>query len=249
MLNLEAVFTLALGRLLWREHSGRAVVAAATLVTVGGAFVVADRAGGGGSGAGVLGLLAVGMATLAWALDNALSKPLAQRDPRAVVRGKALLGVTLSTVVAWSDGEPRPEVGAAMGVFLCGALGYGTSLRFYLAAQRALGAGRTASVFATAPFVGAAVAWAMGDRSGGAGLAAGAVLMGVGVFLHATERHTHPHAHAALEHEHAHTHDDGHHDHAHDPMPLGPHSHAHRHEPLVHSHAHAPDVHHEHEHE
>jgi hypothetical protein len=173
------------------------------------------------------------------------------------VRSKALIGALASAAVALGRAESLPGGGgadesgaalAAVGLVLCGAIGYGASLRLYLAAQRALGAGRTASVFATAPFVGAAVAWALGDRTGGPAVFAGAVMMAAGVFLHATERHSHEHAHVALEHDHAHTHDDGHHLHAHDPMPTGSHSHPHRHEPIVHAHPHAPDAHHEHEH-
>jgi hypothetical protein len=39
-----------------------------------------------------------------------------------------------------------------MSLFLIGATGYCLSLRFYLLAQRALGAARTGSVFAKAPF-------------------------------------------------------------------------------------------------
>jgi ABC-type nickel/cobalt efflux system permease component RcnA len=123
-------------------------------------------------------------------------------------------------------------------------------LRLYLLAQRAFGAARTGSVFAFAfaPFIGALLAIALGDRSSSWGMAVGGTLMLSGVVMHLSESHEHEHAHEALEHEHAHTHDDGHHDHVHDPMPVGPHSHRHRHEPMRHSHPHVPDVHHAHPH-
>jgi hypothetical protein len=122
------------------------------------------------------------------------------------------------------------------------------SLRFYLLAQRAFGAARTGSVFAFAPFIGAALAVALGDRSAGWMTAAGGTLMLIGVLLHIAESHSHEHAHDAIEHEHAHRHDDGHHQHAHDPMPDGAHSHPHRHEPIRHAHSHVPDAHHLHRH-
>jgi len=98
---------------------------------------------------------------------------------------------------------------------------------------------------AAAPFVGALVAFAMG-QSASPMLFGAAALMGLGVWLHATEHHEHWHAHAALAHDHAHYHDDGHHDHVHDPMPEGEHSHVHEHEERTHAHAHAEDVHHRH---
>jgi len=133
-------------------------------------------------------------------------------------------------------------------LLLVGASGYGLSLRFYLLAQRAFGAGRTGSVFAFAPFIGALGAYALGDRSFSGWLLGGGALMAVGEILHLSEFHEHEHKHEAMEHEHAHTHDDGHHTHTHEVMPAGAHSHWHRHEPMRHSHAHVPDLHHRHRH-
>jgi hypothetical protein len=127
-------------------------------------------------------------------------------------------------------------------------MGYGLSLRLYLLAQRSFGAARTGSVFAFAPFAGAAFALVLGDRSGSVWMIAGAALMISGILLHLTEYHSHTHEHEDMEHEHAHTHDDGHHTHNHVPMPLGPHNHRHRHLPLRHSHPHVPDEHHRHGH-
>jgi hypothetical protein len=145
--------------------------------------------------------------------------------------------------VALALGDVWPAASRAAALLAVGATGYGVSLGLYLRAQRELGAGRTASVFAAAPFCGAAVAWALGEPAGVSTLA-GAAVMGVGLVLHATERHEHAHAHDPLDHEHAHRHDDGHHDHAHDPMPEGEHSHPHHHDGLVHTHPHVPDLHH-----
>ena len=248
MLNLEAVFTLVLARLLYREHVGRRVAVAAALLVIGGALLVFDNGRSGKTATGALGLLAVAGASLGWALDNALAKPLSELDPAAVVAGKATVGAALSTMAALLLREPWPALLPLLGLVAVGATGYGLSLRLYLKAQRALGAGRTASVFASAPFCGALLAWALGERAGPYALGAG-VLMIVGLVLHLTERHVHRHEHHAQEHEHAHRHDDGHHDHVHDPMPAGEHTHAHRHRDLAHRHEHVPDLHHGHGHE
>ena len=141
-----------------------------------------------------------------------------------------------------------PSTTATLALFAVGATGYGLSLRFYLLAQRAFGATRTGSVFAFAPFIGAAIAFALGDRSGDAGLFAGGALMLAGIVLHLSERHGHEHVHDALDHEHAHRHDDGHHGHLHDATHAGAHSHRHPHRPTRHTHAHVPDAHHGHRH-
>jgi drug/metabolite transporter (DMT)-like permease len=246
MLNLEAVFTIVLARVLYREHVGRRVATAAALLALGGALLVVGRGAGGGAGSS-LGLLAVAGASFGWALDNALAKPLSQLDPAAVVAAKGALGATLAACASLALGETWPTPLPMLGLVLVGATGYGLSLRLYLKAQRALGAGRTASVFASAPFCGALLAWALGEPLGAYAVGAG-VIMIAGLVLHMTERHRHEHVHEGLEHEHAHRHDDGHHDHVHDPMPEGEHTHAHVHARTVHDHPHVPDVHHGHSH-
>jgi len=246
MLTLEALFTAVLARLLYGEQMDRRVWAAMALLLAGGVALVFDQ--GRQGGAQLWGLLAVLLATMAWGVDNTLSRALAERDPGQVVLGKALLGVAATVVLALLSGEPLPPPDAALGLLAVGATGYGLSLRFYLLAQRAFGAARTASVFAFAPFIGAAAAIALGERGGSWIMATGGLLMVLGVTLHLAESHAHEHTHERLEHEHAHRHDDGHHAHRHDPMPVGAHSHPHVHEPLVHTHPHVPDAHHRHGH-
>ena len=248
MLNLEAVFTIVLARALYAEHVGRRVAIAAGLLALGGGLLVFDHRAGGTSGsAPSLGLVAVAVAALAWALDNALAKPLSSVDPAAVVAAKGALGATFSACVSLALGEAWPALLPLVGLVVVGGAGYGLSLRLYLKAQRALGAGRTASVFAAAPFCGGLLAWALGEPAGLYAVAAG-ILMAIGLALHITERHEHQHAHDALEHEHAHRHDDAHHDHAHDPMPEGEHTHVHHHGTMAHRHPHVPDLHHGHPH-
>lgn len=246
MLTLEALFTALLARQLYGESMGRRVWAAMLLLLAGGVVLIADQGLSGGGQA--LGLLAVLVATAAWGLDNTLSRALAERDPGQVVLLKAALGSAATLGLALALGEPLPGLWPALGLLAVGATGYGLSLRFYLLAQRAFGAARTGSVFAFAPFIGAVLAYLLGDRSVGWGLLAAGLLMLLGICLHLFEAHAHEHDHAELAHEHAHSHDDGHHDHLHDPIPVGPHSHHHHHPAQRHSHAHVPDAHHQHTH-
>ncbi|HEY3296368.1 MAG TPA: DMT family transporter [bacterium] len=246
MLNLEAVFTFSLGLIVYREYVGTKVWLAASLITAGAALLAWGTSAAGP--ASMLGLGAVALATAFWALDNTLSRPLSDLNPAAVVSGKGLIGAALSVVLVLVFGEVLPLPGAALGLLLCGATGYGLSLRFYLLAQRRLGAARTGSVFAAAPFVGALIALGLGQTLGGIAVLAAAGLMLCGLYLHLTEQHEHRHRHAALEHVHAHHHDDSHHEHRHNAPVVGTHSHAHRHDPMEHSHSHASDSHHRHSH-
>ena len=250
MLALEALFTALLARGFYGEAMDRRVWLALLLLMAGGIVLVLERGSAGGPQ--LWGLLAVLLATAAWGVDNTLSRTLAERDPGQVVMLKSLLGAVATLALAFAMKEPVPALRQALALLAIGATGYGLSLRLYLLAQRAFGAARTGSVFAFAPFIGALLAVALGDRGPGLGTVAGGVLMLAGVALHLAESHGHEHAHDALEHEHAHTHDDDHHghdhDHDHDPLPAGPHSHRHRHEPGRHAHPHVPDAHHTHRH-
>jgi drug/metabolite transporter (DMT)-like permease len=247
LLNLEALFTVGLAVLFYREPMGRRVLLACSLMLAAGALLAlrqdADFAANG------LGLGALAGAALGWALDNTLTRPLADLEPRSVVFWKAALGASLSSLLAFQLADPWPPWRAVLALVACGASGYGLSLRLYLRAQRVLGAARTGSLFALAPFLGAGVAFALGDRQGAPLVAVAALLCAVAAYLHVSEQHEHRHFHEPLEHEHAHRHDDGHHDHAHHPPVHGSHTHSHHHDAVEHAHPHAADLHHRHRHE
>lgn len=246
LLNLEAVFTILLARAFFREPIGPRVALALASMIVGGAALALDSVTG--SGFGAAGIAAVAVATAAWALDNTWTRPLADRDPFQVILVKGAFGASITAIIAILRGESVPDALPATVLVVCGATGYGASLYLYLLAQRRIGAGRTGSVFALAPFIGAAMGWALGDRHAGAFAIAAGVLFGLGVYLHLSERHGHRHIHGPAEHEHMHSHDDDHHTHDHDPPVVGRHTHPHVHEQIEHEHEHAPDIHHGHDH-
>jgi drug/metabolite transporter (DMT)-like permease len=156
-----------------------------------------------------------------------LSNAVASLDPAKVVLAKASLGALASVILAFAFDERLPPRASSIGLLMCGATGYGLSLRLYLLAQRRVGAARTASIFAIAPFIAAGVAIGFGEPWGGWSTGVALVPMLVGLGLHLTERHAHPHRHRPLTHEHAHRHE-------------------HTHEPIEHDHAHMPDPHHDH---
>jgi drug/metabolite transporter (DMT)-like permease len=245
LLTLETPFTLMLARLFFREYFGRRAIVAAALILCGGLWLTAGPPATGNS---AVGIALVAAAMMAWALDNAVSRTLADLDPVAVVALKGLIGAVVSGAVAVAMRESLPPPQAAAVVFAMGAIGYGVSLQLYLRAQTLVGAGRTASVFAAAPFVGTAVALLLGAPwPGWTFLAAGALVV-AGVVLHVSEHHRHRHTHESAVHEHMHTHADGHHTHVHDPLPTGAHSHVHQHDGVTHEHEHGEDIHHRHRH-
>jgi drug/metabolite transporter (DMT)-like permease len=244
LLVLEAPLTALLAAALFREYVSRRVWLAVAAISAGAVLLAYP----GPVHQAARGDVFIVLACLAWALDNTIARKLADRDPLSVVAAKGLLGGALSLAVALPAGWVTVTVGSALRLLALGAVGYGLSLELYLRAQRVVGTARTASVFATAPFIGVAVAIATGTPWPGPAFALAAVLMAVGIWLHSTEHHRHAHSHLAVDHDHLHVHDDGHHGHAHDPMPGGPHAHRHHHEPVTHEHEHGEDADHRHVH-
>ncbi|HTM46439.1 MAG TPA: DMT family transporter [Polyangiaceae bacterium] len=246
LLNMEAVFTVILAWALLSEPIGARVAVALVMMTCGGIALSLQQVNR--VDWQVAGALAITGATFCWSCDNTLSRRLSEQAPLQIVAAKSGVGSLLSAVVAALVGDPRPTAGRAVALLACGAVGYGVSLGFYLSAQRRIGAARTGSTFAIAPFIAAGTAWLCGDRQMTSISGISATLFAVGVYLHATERHRHRHVHEPIEHSHSHRHDDGHHNHTHDPPVAGEHQHSHRHERLEHEHEHAPDIHHRHSH-
>ena len=244
LLNLEAPFTALLAVACFGEHLGRAEV-------VGTAIVIAAASAlglpGGTLGGGWAGVLGMGGACLAWALDNNLTQRLSVRDPVVVARVKGLAAGAINAGLAWWAGAAMPPIGTAVAGLSLGAASYGVSLVLSVRAMRTLGAARQAAYFATAPFAGALIAVAVfADRPTLPDLgAAAAMAAGVAVLVRAA--HDHEHTHDALEHEHLHEHD-LHHRHDHAGVVPGPHSHLHVHEAVTHRHAHVSDAHHRHRH-
>ena len=151
LLNLEAVFTLAIAVLVGREHLGRRGLLSA-LLTMAGAVVLSEaflRAANG------LGNDFIALATLAWSIDNNLSQRLSLRDPIQIATFKAAGASLPMLALALLLGDRFPSPPVTIGLLAIGALGYGISIWLDLLALRDLGAAREAVLFSTAPFVGA----------------------------------------------------------------------------------------------
>jgi drug/metabolite transporter (DMT)-like permease len=245
ILNLEGVFTALLAWFAFKENFDRRITAGMALIVAGGVVLstgTAVRAGG------VAGPLAIAAACLAWAIDNNLTRKVSINDAMLIACVKGVVAGSISIVLALRLGAPIPAMATIVRAGLLGFVGYGLSLTLFVIALRNLGTARTGAYFSLAPFIGAALAVAVGAPLTGTLLFA-AVFMAAGVWLHITEHHAHLHRHSATVHEHWHAHDEHHqHQHAdgtHDPES---HSHVHVHEPIEHAHPHFPDVHHRHRH-
>ena len=204
---------------------------------------------GGAAGVVNVALAAIALACLGWAVDNNLTRKIALTDPVQIAALKGAVAGVVNVALALSAGASVPSAGKIGAAALVGLVGYGASLVLFVRALRAAGAARTGAYFSLAPFFGGALSVALFGESLSIRLVAAGLLMGLGVWLHLTERHEHDHEHVDVEHDHLHAHDEHHHhDHAGGEAGGAPHAHRHRHDRLTHRHLHFPDVHHEHPH-
>ena len=246
LLNLETVFTALLAWLAFRENVDRRVFLGVAAIVAGGAVLSWEHAPRDG---GLAGTLLIAGASLCWALDNNLTRRVSGGDAVTIAALKGLAAGSVNLLLALAQGARLPAAAPIAEAAALGLVGYGVSLVLFILALRDLGAARTGAYFSVAPFFGAALALLLLGEQVGPGFWLAAGLMGIGVWLHVSERHEHEHAHEPLVHAHEHVHDE-HHRHSHGAGWDGrePHSHEHRHFALRHRHPHYPDLHHRHTH-
>lgn len=243
LLNFEALATMAIAWLWFRENVDARLLTGAAAILAGAALISWQ-----GSGLSLdLGALLVIGACIAWGIDNNLTRRISGGDAAVIAMAKGLVAGTANLALAFSIGEavPAPLAGAA--AMLTGFLAIGLSLVFFIRALRHLGTARTGAYYSLAPFMAALLSIVVLGEPLSLRLAVAGALMGIGLWLHLAERHDHEHQHEEMEHDHLHHHDE-HHQHEHDGPISEPHSHPHRHAPMRHSHVHYPDLHHRHRH-
>ena len=245
MLNFELVATVVLAAMVFREHLGRSMVLAVTLISAAGVLLVWSPTLGLSSGA-----VLVALACVCWGVDNNVTAGIDQLSPQQVTLVKGVVGGTTNLVLGLAlGGTSLPSAGNIAMALLIGALGYGVSITLWVQGARDLGAARGQVIFSTAPFLGAGLAWVLAESPVTIVQIVAAVLAGVGVLFSLRSGHDHEHWHEVQFHDHEHVHDDGHHDHHHEDGFTGRHVHPHRHEAVRHRHHHVPDLHHRHDHE
>lgn len=248
LLNLEAVFTAILAWFVFKENFDRRIFLGMVAIVAGGILISWNSSSNFTFNIPTSNLLIL-TACFCWGIDNNLTRKISACDPLFIATIKGLVAGLINLSISLTGGALLPESITTAKILLIGFASYGASLWLFILSLRYLGTARTSAYFSTAPFVGAAVSMILFHEPLTSNLAAAAVLMAIGVWLHLTENHEHEHLHEALAHAHSHTHDD-HHQHNHNESESAdePHSHWHIHEQITHSHAHFPDIHHRHPH-
>lgn len=244
--NFEIVATTVIAFVIFKEAIGSRMFIAIILITSASIILTVDDFG---SLSFSMGSIFVLLACICWGFENNCTRALSSKDPLQIVVIKGICSGLASLMIALVFSEFFWNIKDIVIALLLGFVAYGMSIFLYIRAQRHLGAARTSAFYAFAPFVGVALSFAVFDESMTLSFGFALVLMILGAYFAAFERHVHTHTHEAFVHEHRHNHNDGHHDHAHDFAVEGEHNHPHVHKKISHKHAHTPDLHHRHSHE
>ena len=246
LLNMEGVLTALLAWFVFKESFDRRILIGMLLIVLAGGLLSWEQRPQLGAPWGALATVA---ACLCWAIDNNLTRKISAGDAVQIAAFKGMAAALVNLSLAWMLGANLPAPGPLLAAGLIGLCGYGLSLVLFVLALRHLGAARTGAYFSAAPFVGAMMSIVLLHDTPSPVFYFSGLLMGLGIWLHISERHGHLHHHAATTHTHEHSHD-AHHQHVHE-FPCDQeqsHSHPHRHDALSHSHEHFPDIHHRHPH-
>ena len=180
LLNLEAVFTMALAAVFFRDRLSAKEWMGVPLILGGAAFI---NYGPGDLVVDGIGVMAIAAACLGWGLDNNLTQRISSHDPVAIVQVKALTAGAGNILLALAVGQRGVNWQVLALALVVGFVCYGVSIVFDVYALRYMGAAREAALFATAPFLGAVAAVPiLGEQLTRTHVTA-AALMGLGVLI------------------------------------------------------------------
>lgn len=153
--NFEIVATALIALLFFSEAVGRRLWLAIALVTVASILLSLDDGSLGEALTFSRGSLLVLGATVCWGLENNCTRQIADRDPMQIVTIKGFGSGLGALAIAFTIGEHLPQWQHLAIILLLGYVAYGLSIYFYTYAQRAIGAAKTSTYYALAPFIGA----------------------------------------------------------------------------------------------
>ena len=243
--NFEIVATSLIALFVFKESIGKSMWLAISLITISSVILSVNDFSSFSFSAGSIFVL---LACLSWGFENNCTRMLSIRNPRQIVIIKGFGSGLGALLISFILKEYSNNWLYILFALLLGFFAYGLSIFFYIKAQRNLGAARTSTFYAAAPFIGVIISWIVLRESITETFLIALAIMLVGAYFAVSENHKHAHVHMIGTHEHRHSHNDGHHNHHHKYEVAGEHSHSHTHDALEHKHAHMPDVHHRHKH-
>ena len=243
--NFEIVATSVIALIVFKEAIGKRLWFSIILIIIASVMLSADDLS---NLSFSLGSIFVILSSVFWGFENNCTRKLSIKDPLQVVIIKGLGSGTGALIIAAYANELVWNIAFIIPALLLGFFAFGLSIYFYVAAQRNLGAARTSTYYAVAPFIGVLLSFFLFYEPITTAFIIASSIMILGTYFAIAEIHAHQHVHHQIGHEHRHNHFDGHHNHSHEETIKSEHSHDHVHLEISHTHGHTPDIHHRHQH-
>ena len=152
--NFEIVATSIIALVIFKETISRRLWLAISLVTLSSMILSFEDMS---SFSFSYGSIFVLLACVCWGFENNCTRMLSSKNPLEIVVIKGFGSGIGAFLIALAIGEKIPGLLYIACALLLGFVAYGLSIYFYIYAQRDLGAAKTSTYYAVAPFVGAAL--------------------------------------------------------------------------------------------
>ncbi len=127
------------------------------------------------------------LACICWGMENNCTRNLSSKNPLEIVVIKGFGSGFGAMAIAFATGESLPSFVYILMALLLGFVAYGLSIYFYIYAQRYLGAAKTSTYYAVAPFVGAGLSLLIFRQLPSVTFIVALVIMAVGTYFASTE--------------------------------------------------------------
>lgn len=184
------------------------------------------------------GSLLILCACVCWGFENNCTRKLSSKSSTEIVVLKGLFSGMGSLIIGLVIRESLPNIKFILITLILGFVSYGLSIKFYIMAQKYLGAAKTSAYYAISPFLGVIFSFALFGTAIEINFYIALVLMIIGTVLvtHDTIQLQHSHEHIHI-HTHMHTHSNGV-THCHEHSHTHSHLHVHNSNAEEHSHTH-----------
>ncbi len=178
--NFEIVATSVIALLFFKEKISPKLWCAIALVTVSSMILSFENVSSLSFSKGSLFVL---LACVCWGFENNCTRMLSSKDPIEIVVIKGFGSGFGSLLLAFAVGERLPSAIFILLALCLGFVAYGLSIYFYILAQRHLGAARTSSYYAVAPFIGAGISLIIFRQLPSVSFIIALIIMIVGTYL------------------------------------------------------------------
>lgn len=154
--NFEIVATAIIALFLFKETISKRLWIAIVLVTISSIILSVNDASSLSFSMGSIFVLA---ACICWGLENNCARMISGKDPLQIVTIKGFGSGLGTLVIALLAGERVDNFTYLPIILLLGFVAYGLSIYYYTYAQRVIGAAKTSTYYAVAPFIGVALSF------------------------------------------------------------------------------------------